>query len=115
MLRWCPQVAFVVALVGGHWAAAKESPLVALALAGLTPRPSPNWPALSLLFFALWLHWDATLVLGKYFDRLVPPQVVVTTGPYRWIRHPIYTSYMLLFAGYCAGLRRCVVCCTVQL
>ena len=38
------------------------------------------------------------------FDRLVTPSQLVTTGPYRWMQHPIYTSYMLLFASFCFAM-----------
>eukprot|EP00850_Spirogloea_muscicola_P025532 SM003418S12812 [mRNA] locus=s3418:705:1314:- [translate_table: standard] len=64
-----------------------------------------NGLALGVLSFAFYLHWNATYYLGKYFDRLVVPRAVVIFGPYRWVRHPIYTSYMLLFGGFCVALR----------
>jgi protein-S-isoprenylcysteine O-methyltransferase Ste14 len=45
--------------------------------------------------------------LGKFFDRLVikPDHQLITTGIYQYIRHPIYTSYILLFCGYCLLLQ----------
>ncbi len=35
------------------------------------------------------------------FNRLVVPDRLVTWGPYGAVQHPLYTSYMLLFAGHC--------------
>ena len=32
------------------------------------------------------------------------PESLVTTGPYRFVRHPIYTAYLCLFAGGLASL-----------
>lgn len=32
------------------------------------------------------------------------PKMVSTQGIYRWIRHPIYTSYLLFLAGVCVAL-----------
>jgi protein-S-isoprenylcysteine O-methyltransferase Ste14 len=63
-----------------------------------------------------WLRWTggglglaAVLViglvhveLGRNFSptlRLRPGHTLVTTGLYRWARHPMYTAYFLLFAG----------------
>jgi protein-S-isoprenylcysteine O-methyltransferase Ste14 len=40
--------------------------------------------------------------LGKSFHSLVvskEDQVLVETGPYRWIRHPIYTAYLMSYLG----------------
>jgi protein-S-isoprenylcysteine O-methyltransferase Ste14 len=40
--------------------------------------------------------------LGKSFHSLVvvkEDHVLVETGPYRWIRHPIYTAYLLSYPG----------------
>jgi protein-S-isoprenylcysteine O-methyltransferase Ste14 len=40
--------------------------------------------------------------LGKSFHSLVVSkenQVLVETGPYRWIRHPIYTAYLMNYVG----------------
>jgi protein-S-isoprenylcysteine O-methyltransferase Ste14 len=40
--------------------------------------------------------------LGKNFSptlRLRPNHTLVTTGLYRWARHPMYSAYFLLFAG----------------
>lgn len=93
------QVSFVAAVVGGHWLAAREARQLAQNV------PATNAAAWLLLAAAIIVHWKATFYLGRYFDRLVVPKEVVVFGPYRWVRHPIYTSYMLLFAGYCAALR----------
>ena len=40
--------------------------------------------------------------LGKSFHSLVVSkenQVLVESGPYRWIRHPIYTAYLMDYLG----------------
>lgn len=40
--------------------------------------------------------------LGEYFTGDVkarPDQPVITTGPYRWVRHPSYTAGMAMFIG----------------
>ena len=44
----------------------------------------------------------AVAVLGGAFRTTVevdPGQAVVTTGPYRWIRHPSYAGLLLIVAG----------------
>jgi protein-S-isoprenylcysteine O-methyltransferase Ste14 len=44
----------------------------------------------------------AVAALGDAFRTTVevdPGQVVVTTGPYRWIRHPSYAGLLLILAG----------------
>jgi protein-S-isoprenylcysteine O-methyltransferase Ste14 len=99
-----PQViqnAFITAIVGGHWAAAFESPFLV---------ESWNWAwqsklAAGLIALAVVAQWNAVYFLGKYSDRLVNPTSVVIFGPYRWVRHPMYASYILLCAGYCLALR----------
>lgn len=85
-------------------------------LAWLLPLPSSCVAAAPVLAWALpavgyalmlagWeLNAAAAAVLGKDFDRLVAPSRLVTTGPYAWVQHPIYSSYMLLFVGHCLSL-----------
>jgi protein-S-isoprenylcysteine O-methyltransferase Ste14 len=46
----------------------------------------------------------AAWTLGRAYDRVVTPESLVTTGPYRFVRHPIYTAYLFLFAGGLASL-----------
>lgn len=55
---------------------------------------------LAMLVGAVRLNWVAARHLGKAYDRVVQPEALVTTGPYRWMQHPIYSSYILLFCGY---------------
>ena len=45
---------------------------------------------------ALW----AALSLGRSFGILVEVKKVVTAGAYRWVRHPMYFSYLFLFSGW---------------
>lgn len=66
------------------------------------------------LDYPLWLRWLGVVVLvigliifflahyhlGRNFYSLVAvkeEQKLVTSGPYRWIRHPIYTGYILTY------------------
>jgi protein-S-isoprenylcysteine O-methyltransferase Ste14 len=65
----------------------------------------PTWRlALSIVFFALAsiLSWTARAALGRQwrFDAgLIAEHELVTSGPYRVIRHPIYTSMLCLMLG----------------
>jgi protein-S-isoprenylcysteine O-methyltransferase Ste14 len=72
--------------------------------------------------FPLWLRWLGVLSLaggitllglshhhlGRSFHSLIvskAERALVDTGPYRWIRHPIYTAYLInyLSGGLVAG------------
>lgn len=69
-----------------------------------TRSPEPWRMACSILFFALagLLSWTATRALGKHlrFDAaLSPGHELVRSGPYRILRHPIYTSMFCLLLG----------------
>lgn len=92
---------FITSLVLLHWYAVYK--YVAL----WTPTP---WTAcerfgLVLMALALPLHAWACDVLGKAYDRVVSPAQLITSGPYKYVQHPIYTSYMLLFTGYALALQ----------
>ncbi len=53
-------------------------------------------PGLALL---LWVH----TTLGLNFShrlRIRAEHQLVTTGPYRWVRHPMYTAFLLLLTGF---------------
>lgn len=91
--------------------------LVFLALiagaAGLL-EPAPTLPALRLALESLATLFGAgslaLLILTVAAHRVSPalwhqrqeldvPAEIVTWGPYAWIRHPFYTSYLLAFVG----------------
>jgi protein-S-isoprenylcysteine O-methyltransferase Ste14 len=68
--------------------------------------PLPQWArwlgtllsiaSLSLLW---WVQW----ALGVHFDTTLHVQAehrLVTHGPYRWVRHPMYTSLFLMGLGF---------------
>lgn len=49
---------------------------------------------------ALVALWAAHRALGANFTTSIVPKphhTLVQTGPYRWVRHPMYSSYLLLF------------------
>lgn len=68
-------------------------------------RTLPNWRLLlSVLFLVLasLLAWTATRALGRQWRvdaGLSSDHELVTTGPYKIIRHPIYTSMLFLLCG----------------
>ncbi len=68
-------------------------------------RPLPPWRAvLAVLFFALAavLSWTARRTLGRQWRidaGLSVDHELVTSGPYRLVRHPIYTSMLCLLCA----------------
>lgn len=83
-------------LGGAHW----------LAVCDFSQHPQwvSGWTVLGLLimFIALIVNRLAARELGRFWDRLTikDNHQLITTGIYSIIRHPIYTSYILLFFGY---------------
>jgi protein-S-isoprenylcysteine O-methyltransferase Ste14 len=85
---------------------------LALILAFLTYIFFPQWLAWAALPLPPWLRWVGAGVgvlalallawaqysLGKHFSATLvirKDHQLVTTGPYRWVRHPIYTAILL--------------------
>lgn len=51
------------------------------------------------LALLIWVHET----LGRFFSpflRIRADHELITEGPYQWVRHPMYTSFLLLLAGY---------------
>jgi protein-S-isoprenylcysteine O-methyltransferase Ste14 len=66
-------------------------------------RPLPAWrAALTIVFLALasLLSWTATRALGRQWRidaGLSADHELIMSGPYRVVRHPIYTSMLCVF------------------
>ena len=77
---------------------------------------NPNWLAFANLSFPLWLRWTgmgiaiagfallqwAQVTLGKSWSdtpRMMKEQTLITSGPYRSIRHPIYTAFISILGS----------------
>jgi protein-S-isoprenylcysteine O-methyltransferase Ste14 len=63
-----------------------------------------GWLAVPLLGVALWLFWYSHHTIGGYWSigvQLKNSHRLVTSGPYRYVRHPLYTA---LFLGYLGTL-----------
>ncbi len=70
--------------IAGRWAALVQGGGVMLALAALA------------------LHWWARLCLRQFYgerEEVQAGQYLVESGPYAYVRHPIYTSYFLFTVG----------------
>ena len=80
---------------------------------------NPEWMAWAAVDLPVWMHSAGTIMLimaipmgywvmsslGENVSETVltrPGQTLVQHGPYRWIRHPLYTNGLILFLG--AGL-----------
>lgn len=76
---------------------------VAALLPGLdVPRTVAYVASLVLLWCGIALRWWSFRTLGEYFTFTVQTshdQVVVDTGPYRWVRHPAYLGMLLAILG----------------
>jgi len=79
-------------------------PALILLAVGEVPTDSP---AFHLLGFAVGLGGVALLLwasvaLGRFLVHqaaVFPDHALVTAGPYRYVRHPIYTGYLALLLG----------------
>jgi len=61
-----------------------------------------RWAGALLLFVGIMLLGAAHYHLDRSFNSLVVTmegQKMVKSGPYQWIRHPIYTAYLLNYLG----------------
>ena len=62
-----------------------------------------QWLGLALIWLGVVLRTWAIISLGRAFTAMVevnPAQSLITSGPYRSIRHPAYTGGMLTLAGF---------------
>lgn len=76
----------------------------------------PQWVAWATLPLPGWLRWFGVLLallglgllqwshyaLGQNWSdqpRLLKDQEFITSGPYRWIRHPIYAAFLLILGS----------------
>ncbi|WJX87410.1 hypothetical protein P8452_69607 [Trifolium repens] len=91
---------FSAGIMVGHWLAAFEGPELSLIHSGWS-----NLGIWALIIVTLQFHYNSTLYLAKYSENVVVPLSVVQFGPYRLLRHPIYSSTVLLFVTYCVALR----------
>ena len=72
---------------------------------GWAALPFPNWlrwfgVAIALFGFGL-LQWSQS-TLGKNWSdtpRMMKTQTLITSGPYHYIRHPIYTAFILILGS----------------
>ena len=71
---------------------------------GLVPHPW-NCYLIGLLLFSagLVLRWWAIIYLGCFFTvnvAIAEDHRLITTGPYRFVRHPSYSGSLLIFLGF---------------
>ena len=77
---------------------------------------NPNWLSLASLSFPTWLRWlgvgialagfgllqwSQVTLANSWSDtpRMLKEQTLITSGPYRTIRHPIYTAFILILGS----------------
>jgi protein-S-isoprenylcysteine O-methyltransferase Ste14 len=61
-----------------------------------------RWLGAIILYGGIALQWAALHHLGRSFHSLVVSKAnhrLVVSGPYRWIRHPIYAAFLLSYVG----------------
>jgi protein-S-isoprenylcysteine O-methyltransferase Ste14 len=61
-----------------------------------------RWLGVGLLVLSVALLCWVHVALGRNFNTtlvLRRDHELITTGPYRWVRHPMYSSFIMLFVG----------------
>jgi protein-S-isoprenylcysteine O-methyltransferase Ste14 len=70
---------------------------------------APEWQgtlataSLVLNLAGLWIAMWAAVYLGRSFGVLIEVRQVVLEGVYKWVRHPMYSGYLLLLVGLILG------------
>jgi protein-S-isoprenylcysteine O-methyltransferase len=71
---------------------------------GRLPHPQTFYViGLSLFLVGLIIRWVAIIHLGRFFTvnvAIADDHELITTGPYRYVRHPSYTGTLLIFLGF---------------
>jgi len=68
-----------------------------------TGRAVAFWLGILFMYGGIALRLFAVITLGAYFTTAVATvreQQVVMRGPYRYIRHPSYTGFLLILVGF---------------
>jgi len=66
------------------------------------PRDQTFWTAIAMIWAGIALRVWAVLTLGKHFRtsvRILDDHKLVTSGPYRFLRHPSYTGGLITVFG----------------
>lgn len=93
---------------GGHWVVAQFVLFAVVFAAGLAQPASFSFPGHSMLGWAmavvgLALALAATAALGRNltpFPKPLEAGELIEGGPYRLVRHPIYTGVILIMVGF---------------
>ena len=99
----------IMGLFGVHWLAIYDFSRPQL-LENNAANIALNSIAILLIISSILINQTAIRTLGEFFDRLTikPEHQLITTGIYSQVRHPIYSSYILLFTGFCLILQSIV-------
>ncbi|MGV2622655.1 UNVERIFIED_CONTAM: isoprenylcysteine carboxylmethyltransferase family protein [Halobacillus marinus] len=65
------------------------------------------WVGLLIYAAGVWLRYWGIMHLKDQFTRDVSVKKgdkLVSTGPYRWLRHPLYTGLFSIIIGFCLGV-----------
>lgn len=68
-----------------------------------TIRLAPEWIGVALQLASMGWQFTAKIVLGRSFGLLPAQRGIVTAGPYRVVRHPIYCGYLIGHIGFLAA------------
>lgn len=69
----------------------------------ITHRRMAYLAGLILFAIGLFVRWAAIIYLGRFFTvnvAIAEDHQLITTGPYRYVRHPSYTGTFLIFLGF---------------
>lgn len=84
------------------WLVAAQA-LLLLALAASGPLLPRGWPVLLVLaglMLGIWSVWAMRRSKLRIHPEPHPEATLVQHGPYRWIRHPMYSAVLLVAAGW---------------
>lgn len=68
-----------------------------------TLRLIPEWAGAAIQLFGIAWQILSKLTLGRSFGVLPAARGLVTHGPYRVVRHPIYLGYLIAHVGFLLG------------